>query len=232
MSKRRYKQLRAIKLGEGEDEIAFLSQVPESGLSQPACFKNPIDKANLQTLRESGFCPIHRHPVMASYIQALHTLLSSEFSNCLQSVDLAKAHLIYPKEQDLGYKKIGTTHLDWLYDDYLVYPSELLDQGLRRMMHIETGEKSLKFILCKGFTLHHVLCLIYINRLSHHGSHVARKIFRTRGDYVLSQPSSLSHRFTAENGDSRCFWIRQIFSRLLLVQPSRKQATCNGIGLL
>ena len=140
MSKRRYKYVRAIKLGQRGDDIAFLSQVPESGLSQPACFKNPIDKAELPALRELGFCPIHRHPVMASYIQTLHTLLSSEFSNWLQSVDLAKAHLIYPKEDDPCYKQIGTTHLDWLHDDHLVYPSELLDQGLCRMMNIETGK--------------------------------------------------------------------------------------------
>lgn len=105
MSKRRYKHFRAIKLGEEEVDIAFLSQVPESGLSQPAYFKNPIDEADIKNLRELGFCPIHRNPVMASFIQALHTLLSSEFSNRLQSVDLTKALATYPEEKDPIFKK-------------------------------------------------------------------------------------------------------------------------------
>ena len=152
MSKTHYKHVRAIKLGEAEDDIAFVSQVAESGLSQHSCFQIPVDEGVLKHLKQLGFCPIHRHPVMANFIQVLHTLLSNEFSNCLRSVDLAKARLTYPKEEDPVYKQLGTTHLDYFYDDYLVYPSELLDHGLRRLTDIETGEKSTRLILCKGLT--------------------------------------------------------------------------------
>lgn len=151
MAKKRYKRVKAIKLGEVEDELAFVSQLDESPISQPACFKLSIDDAEIKHFREMGFCPIHRHPVLAGYLQALYDLLSSEFSNCLGSVDLAKALLTYTNEQNPSFTWRGKTQLEWFYDDYLSYPSELLGQGLYRLPYVKEGGKSHRFIECKGF---------------------------------------------------------------------------------
>jgi hypothetical protein len=152
MEKKRYRRVRAIKLGEVEDERAFVSQFDESGISQPACFKLSTDDAEIKRLREMGFCPIHRHPLMANFLQALYDLLSNEFSSCLRSVDLAKALLTYPNKQSLIFGQCRKTQLEWFYDDYLSYPSELLDQGLYRLVYIKEGGKSKRFIQCKGFS--------------------------------------------------------------------------------
>jgi hypothetical protein len=91
MSKRRCKRLKAIKLGEAEHEVAFISQEPNSDLIRPPSFRISVDEADVKNLKEEGFCPIHRHPVMANFILALHNILSSELSHCLQSIDIAKA---------------------------------------------------------------------------------------------------------------------------------------------
>ena len=149
---RRYGQVKAIKLGEAEPNVAFLSQVPaKSGLTQPSCFQFPVDKADLKQLRDLGFCPIHRHPVMANFIHVLHTLLASEFSKCLQSIDLPKAQLAYSMAGNFIRKYNGMKYLDYIYNYYILFPSKTLNQGLHMELNVETDERFELFEVCKGF---------------------------------------------------------------------------------
>lgn len=118
---------------------------------------------DLKHLKNLGFCPVHRHPVLANYIDILHTLLFNEISNCLQSVDFAKAQPAYPMEEDPVYRLRNIRHLDYIYDEFLVSPSELLGQGLHRSINFDTGELTQTRISCKGFSFHPCGYIFIIN---------------------------------------------------------------------
>ena len=163
MSDRRYNRLKKIKLGKTKPDVAFVSQVSGSGLSRPPCFDIPIDNADCQHLQNLGFCPIHRHPVLANFIHVLHNLLYTEVSNCLRAVDFSRAQAAYPKEENPVYQPEGITQLDFIYDVLLKHPSDVLGQGLDRFFRPDYLGVTQRITSCKGSWPHPLILLFIVN---------------------------------------------------------------------
>ena len=111
-----------------------------------------IASAYVQKHRLLGYCPLHRHPDLVGYIEALTSLYGGELEKCLRVVDFERAEFAANPEpylpDDYGTNR---TVMDANYQRCIVEPAAALLAGNCRDCDDEDLEQPVfRFVECKG----------------------------------------------------------------------------------
>lgn len=123
-------------------------------LIRPQKFYDPmalsLARIDIGRYRSLGYCPLHRHPDMVEFIEALSSLYGSALTKCLGDVDFEAAKLAAKSPKWPKSTKSNCTMLDYRFQTLIVEPAMAINNGIWRASRPGVIDQKFRYVECKG----------------------------------------------------------------------------------
>ncbi len=102
---------------------------------RPVSLDLPVSASEFEKNAVLGFCPVHRHPVFVSFIDALQGLLGRVYEKLLGEMDIEAVQTMQRKarreERHLEYLEHGAPlpPIFWLFERQFIHRADLISTG-------------------------------------------------------------------------------------------------------